>query len=117
MQKIIKPWGHEIHWASTNKYVGKVLHISRGKRLSRQYHQVKDETVYVTRGLLIAEIGLKENGEPEEIKYLKTGQSLRIQPGTIHRFCAPIDGHVEVMEVSTPELNDVVRIQDDYGRT
>ena len=116
MDKIIKPWGHEIHWANTEKYIGKILHISRGRRLSRQYHTVKDETVYVTKGLLIAEIGLDKNKKPEKIEYLKVGESLRIEPGMIHRFSAPIDGFVELIEVSTPEMDDVVRLQDDYGR-
>ena len=116
MNKIKKPWGHEIHWAVTDKYVGKLLHINRAHRLSRQYHEVKDESVFVVRGLLIVEIGLQEDGSPERIEYLKTGESLRIHSGTIHRFSAPLEGFVELIEVSTPELDDVVRLQDDYGR-
>ena len=116
-QKVDKPWGHEIRWAIKDKYLGKILHIKRGKRLSTQYHEVKDETVYVLRGLLITHIGLSPNGEPESTIILKEGESLRIEPNTIHRFCATTDGFVELVEVSTPEIDDVVRLQDDFDRT
>ena len=116
VQKVDKPWGHEIRWAINDKYLGKILHINRGKRLSTQYHKVKDETVYVLRGVLIAHIGLKSNNQPESTMVLKEGESLRIEPNTIHRFCAPADGFVEVVEVSTPEIDDVVRLQDDFDR-
>jgi len=109
--KVDKPWGHEIRWAINEKYLGKILHISRGKRLSKQYHNQKDETVYVLAGVLVMEIG-----ENSETIYLKEGESRRIQPKTIHRFCAPPDSYVELIEVSTPEIDDVVRLQDDYGR-
>ena len=110
--KVKKPWGHEIRWAINDKYLGKILHISRGQRLSKQYHNVKDETIYVSAGVLILEIG-----EKPELIYLKEGESYRIEPKTIHRFCAPSESYVELIEVSTPEIDDVVRLQDDYGRT
>ena len=118
MNKIEKPWGHEIRWAINEKYLGKILHINQGQRLSRQYHEVKDETIYVLQGLLILELGVNEakNGQAEKTKVLETGESYRIKPGTIHRFVAPNEGHVRLIEVSTPEINDVVRLQDDYGR-
>ena len=108
--KVEKPWGHEIRWAITEKYLGKILFIKRGKRLSKQYHNIKDETIYVMAGVLQLEIG------DGEVIYLKEGQSYRITPKTIHRFCAPIDCSVKLIEVSTGEIDDVVRLEDDYGR-
>jgi len=116
--KVEKPWGHEVRWAINNKYLGKILHINRGQRLSRQYHEVKDETIYVLQGILVLELGMDEdkNGQAEKIKVLETGESYRIKPGTIHRFCAPREGFVRLIEVSTPEIDDVVRLVDDYGR-
>jgi len=117
--KVDKPWGHEVRWAINNKYLGKILHIDRGQKLSRQYHEIKDETIYVLQGLLILELGMDEskNGQAEKIKVLETGESYRIKPGTIHRFVAPTEGFVRLIEVSTPEIDDVVRLVDDYGRT
>ena len=117
IQKVEKPWGHEIRWAINDKYLGKTLHIKRGRRLSMQYHKVKDETIYVSRGILIIHIGLKPDGEPESVFVLREGESFRVEPNTIHRFCAPPDGYVELIEVSTPEIDDVVRLQDDYSRS
>jgi mannose-6-phosphate isomerase len=116
--KVDKPWGHEVRWAINNKYLGKILHINRGQKLSRQYHEVKDETIYVLQGILILELGMDEskNGQAEKMKVLETGESYRIKPGTIHRFCAPNEGHVRLIEVSTPEIDDVVRLEDQYGR-
>ena len=117
--KVDKPWGHEVRWATNEKYLGKILHINRGKRLSRQYHEVKDETIYVLQGILILELGQDEekNQKAEKTLVLETGESYRIKPGTIHRFCAPTEGFVRLIEVSTPEIDDVVRLQDDYGRS
>ena len=117
VQQIEKPWGHEVLWANNNKYLGKIIHINRSKRLSMQYHEKKDETIYVLNGVLIVHIGVDSKDQPESTVVLKEGESLRIQPRTIHRFCAPIDGYVRLIEVSTPEIDDVIRIQDDYGRT
>ena len=116
--KVDKPWGHEVRWAINNKYLGKILHIDRGQKLSRQYHEIKDETIYVLQGLLILELGMDENknGQAEKIKVLETGESYRIKPGVIHRFVAPREGYVRLIEVSTPEIDDVVRLQDIYGR-
>ena len=106
------PWGHQILWAHTENYVGKILHINKGHRLSRQYHIKKDETIYVLEGTLRLEVG----GSDQEILHLTKGQSYHITPRTIHRFCALEDSPVTLAEVSTTELLDVVRLEDDYNR-
>ena len=112
MNRVEKPWGHEIRWAITEKYLGKIIHIEPGQRLSRQYHQVKDESVYVLEGTLILEL----HQEPQiEKLILKAGATWRIQPHVVHRFCAPSEG-CTLIEVSTPEIDDVIRLEDDYGR-
>tara|TARA_Y100000114_G_scaffold157079_1_gene186968 strand:+ start:2859 stop:3188 length:330 start_codon:yes stop_codon:yes gene_type:complete len=108
--KVNKPWGHEIRWAITENYLGKILFIKRGMRLSKQYHEVKDESIYVLAGVLQLEVD-------DETIILKEGQSYRIKPGVVHRFCAPIDCSVRLVEVSTGEIEDVVRLEDDYGRS
>jgi len=107
-----KPWGHEIIWARTKDYVGKLIHINAGKRLSRQYHVEKDESIYVIKGELTLEIGLDDF---MQTLLLKEGQSFRIAPYTVHRFIA-IAEDVDVIEVSTPQLRDVIRLADEYGR-
>ena len=107
-----KPWGHEVRWAITDKYLGKILHINAGHKLSRQYHELKDESIYVLEGELVLEIG--QGSEIEKI-ILHKGGSWRIKPNTIHRFCAPSSGCV-LVEVSTPEIDDVVRLEDEYNR-
>tara|TARA_R100001443_G_scaffold116857_1_gene138825 strand:- start:329 stop:679 length:351 start_codon:yes stop_codon:yes gene_type:complete len=111
-EKVAKPWGHEIIWSRCNKFVGKILCINKGHSLSRQYHKIKEETIFVLTGTLHLEIGM---GEKMEHINLKRGQSYHITPGTIHRFCAEY-GDVELAEVSTPELDDVIRLEDDYDR-
>jgi mannose-6-phosphate isomerase-like protein (cupin superfamily) len=113
-RRVDKPWGHEDIWAETERYVGKVLAIDGGKRLSLQYHEHKDESILVLRGRLCLEL---ENGAGEiESMELQVGESRRIAPGRRHRFAA-LDGGCELVEVSTPDLEDVVRVEDDYGRT
>jgi mannose-6-phosphate isomerase len=112
MRKVNKPWGYEIIWAETNKYVGKVLHIMSGKRLSLQYHEVKTETIMVKKGTLHLEVG--QSSDNLSSVTLNEGETFHIPTGLIHRMSAITD--VEVMEVSTPELSDVVRIADDHGR-
>tara|TARA_R100001509_G_scaffold164458_1_gene142079 strand:+ start:2285 stop:2659 length:375 start_codon:yes stop_codon:yes gene_type:complete len=108
----IKPWGWEKMWAQTDKYVGKILHINPGHRLSLQYHEVKDETIYVLSGVL-----LLYTTEFEIEHVMQPGMSLRIIPGQLHRFEAPEGGDaVVLLEASTPELDDVVRVKDDYDR-
>ena len=110
--RIEKPWGYEIIWAHCDKFVGKLLTIKKGKRLSRQYHVVKEETILVLSGVLSLELGQKENYNRLT---LNRGESFHITPNTIHRFCAE-EGDVLLAEVSTPELEDVTRIEDDYQR-
>ena len=110
--RIEKPWGYEEIWTHTKHYVGKLLVIEAGKRLSLQFHRVKDESIYVLRGRLRLHL---ENDEGEiAICELSPGEHRRIRPGRTHRFEA-IE-RVEILEVSTPELDDVVRVEDDYGR-
>lgn len=113
MRLIKKPWGYEEIWAETDRYVGKYLYIDAGHRLSRQYHNIKTETIRVLEGELILETQ-SEGGEPEE-RSLTRGDVFHVSPGTIHRFGAR-DTNVVLVEVSTPELDDVVRLQDDYKR-
>jgi len=112
-ERVEKPWGYELIWARTDRYVGKILHVRAGHALSVQYHERKDETIHVLRGEMRFWVGvdassLAEVGLPE-------GQSYRIRPGTVHRMEAVTD--VDVLEASTPELDDVVRLEDRYGRT
>jgi mannose-6-phosphate isomerase len=108
-----KPWGFETIWAETDRYVGKVLHIRAGKRLSLQFHEKKDESILVIRGKLRLELE-SDTGEMQ-VTELGPGQSERIRTGRKHRFGAIED--CDLVEVSTPELDDVVRVQDDFGRT
>ena len=110
--KVEKPWGHEIRWALNEKYIGKILRIEPGQKLSRQYHQQKDETFYVLEGKLVLELG---SGNSMVRMVMHPGTSRRIKPGTIHRFAAPSEG-CTLIEVSTPEIDDVVRLEDMYGR-
>ena len=112
IREVAKPWGGELIWAETKDYVGKFLLIKENHRLSRQYHKVKEETIMVQAGILLLEIG---SGEEIKSLSLNAGQSFHIKPGVVHRFCAPY-GDVELVEVSTPHLDDVVRIEDDYSR-
>jgi mannose-6-phosphate isomerase-like protein (cupin superfamily) len=110
-RRVPKPWGHELIWAHTDRYVGKILHIVAGHALSLQYHEKKDETVYLLSGDLIYRVHL--DGELRDV-HLGVGDSFRLSPGTIHQMEAVTD--CDVLEVSTPELDDVVRLQDRYGR-
>lgn len=104
-----KPWGHEVWWAQSKRYAGKLLVIEKGRRLSLQYHRVKHETVYTLRGRWRLILGRKRSD-------VRPGAVTVIPPRTIHRFEAPY-GKVTLIEVSTPELWDVVRLQDDYKRS
>jgi quercetin dioxygenase-like cupin family protein len=111
MRRVDKPWGHEVIWAETGRYVGKLLHIRAGERLSRQYHRVKEETLLVQSGVMELEIGPRE---ALQTRRMSQADVFHVLPGTIHRMIAVTD--VDVIEVSTPELDDVVRIEDVYGR-
>ena len=110
-RRVEKPWGYELIWAHTDRYVGKVLHINKGESLSYQYHVVKDETVRLLSGLLAMDIEI--DGERRKLR-LAPGEGLHIVPGMKHRMNALED--CDVLEVSTPELDDVVRLEDRYGR-
>ncbi len=111
-QKTEKPWGYELLWARTSRYAGKLIFVRKGHRLSFQYHEKKDETIYIHEGEVLIEIG-GSDGRMESIS-LEAGQSIWIQPGTRHRLQAVED--TTIFEVSTPELEDVRRLEDDYGR-
>jgi mannose-6-phosphate isomerase-like protein (cupin superfamily) len=111
--RVPKPWGHELIWAHTDRYVGKVLVIETGKRLSLQKHVVKDEAIYVMRGRL--RLHLEDDDGVVRVEDLGPGEHRRVATGRIHRYEA-IE-RCEVLEVSTPELDDVIRLEDDYGRT
>lgn len=112
---IEKPWGHEEIWAQTSRYAGKILFIKKGHRLSRQYHQVKEETIMVQEGVLNCEEGPRADGESVIRHTLLPGDVFHVRPGTIHRFCAE-ETDVRLIEVSTAEIQDVVRLEDDYRR-
>ena len=109
--RVEKPWGYELHWAKTERYVGKVLHINAGHALSLQYHNQKDETIFLWSGKLLFEIEIDGKLEGRE---MKPGESVHVTPKTVHRMTAIEDS--DIFEVSTPELHDVVRLEDRYGR-
>jgi mannose-6-phosphate isomerase-like protein (cupin superfamily) len=112
-RRVEKPWGHELIWAQTERYVGKILVIEPGKRLSLQYHRRKDETILVIRGTLRLHLEFEEG--TVSTTDLAPGEHRRIPVGRRHRFEA-LEERVELVEVSTPELDDVVRVEDDFGR-
>ena len=109
--RVDKPWGHELHWAKTDRYVGKILHVKKGHALSLQYHNKKDETMYLYSGKML----LETEQEGQLLRWeMSPGDSVHITPTTVHRITAIED--CDVLEVSTPELDDVVRLEDRYGR-
>jgi quercetin dioxygenase-like cupin family protein len=108
-----KPWGHEIIWAHTELYVGKVLHIKAGQALSVQYHNQKDETIHLLRGEMIYRVDFKDGRGLVAVPFA-VGESYRNTPGVIHQMEAVTD--CDVLEASTPHLDDVVRLTDRYGR-
>lgn len=109
---VVKPWGHEFRWAITDRYLGKVLHIQRGEALSLQYHNRKDESILLLSGVM--ELDLEDDSGLLQRQRLEPGDSRRVLPGRRHRMTAVED--CEVFEVSTPDLDDVVRLEDRYGR-
>jgi mannose-6-phosphate isomerase-like protein (cupin superfamily) len=115
-QKIVKkPWGKEVIWARTNEYVGKLIYIDEGKRLSLQLHEIKEETILVLEGKL--EVITANHGRKGfDILELKVGDSYHVRPHTVHRFCATLGTPVVLAEVSTNYMEDVVRLEDDYDR-
>ena len=110
--RVEKPWGYELIWAHTEEYVGKILHINAGESLSLQYHEVKDETIFLFSGTMRFWAGTS----PETLEeiHLEGGEAYRVLPETIHRMQAVTD--CDVLEASTPHLDDVVRLEDRYGR-
>ena len=111
-QKVEKPWGYELRWAITDRYLGKVLHLNQGEALSLQYHEHKDECQYVVKGSVDMEVG-----GPDGIMTthrMLAGDTVHLTAGTRHRITAIED--TDIFEVSTPEINDVVRLEDRYGR-
>lgn len=111
-RRVSKPWGHELIWALTDHYVGKVLVIEAGKRLSLQYHERKDEWIHVLEGRL--RLLLEDGSGVDRSRELRAGDGAHVPPGRRHRFEA-IE-RCQLIEVSTPELDDVVRLADDFGR-
>jgi mannose-6-phosphate isomerase-like protein (cupin superfamily) len=113
VQRVEKPWGFEVWFAITDRYAGKLIHIEAGEQLSLQFHERKDESLLVLSGELELEL---EDSEGRLVSHrLRPGQCQRIEPHQRHRMRAP-GSAVEICEVSTPELDDVVRLQDRYGR-
>ena len=110
--RVDKPWGYELRWAITDRYAGKMLHINKGEALSLQYHERKDEYQYVVKGVVDMELG----GADEVLTKhrMHAGDTLHITPGTRHRLTAVED--TDIFEVSTSEIDDVVRLEDRYGR-
>jgi mannose-6-phosphate isomerase len=111
-RRVDKPWGHEVIWAHTSQYVGKILIIEAGRRLSLQKHEIKDESIYVAAGRL--RLYLEDDAGVVRDEELGPGESRHVATGRIHRYEA-IE-RCELIEVSTPELDDVVRLEDDFGR-
>ncbi len=107
-----KPWGYELRWAITDRYLGKLIHVNQGHQLSLQYHVEKDESIFVQSGVL--DLVLENTHGQLETHRLDAGMSAHIRPGFRHRFVAVED--VDLFEVSSPEIDDIVRLEDDYGR-
>ena len=110
--RVEKPWGYELIWAHSPEYVGKILHINAGEALSLQYHEVKDETIF----LLVGEMKFWAGVSVESLQEisLRAGEAFWVRPGTVHRMQAVTD--CDILEASTPHLEDVVRLEDRYGR-
>jgi mannose-6-phosphate isomerase-like protein (cupin superfamily) len=112
-ERVDKPWGHELIWAQTERYVGKTLFLRAGESLSLQFHKVKDESWYVLEGRIELELGAPGEGVLAS-EVVGAGSSFRFPPGTVHRVRALEEA--TIIEVSTPQLDDVVRLEDAYGR-
>ena len=112
-QTVEKPWGWELIWALTDDYAGKILFVKAGESLSLQFHNVKDESWYVLEGRAKLQLGEAGEGLLEEA-VIAAGSAFRFRPGTVHRVTALEDARI--LEVSTPQLDDVVRLEDHYGR-
>jgi mannose-6-phosphate isomerase len=111
LKRVEKPWGYELWWAVTDRYVGKVIHVNKGHALSLQYHNRKDETIFVWAGKILFE---RQEGDTLVGRELVPGDAVHVTPPTVHRMTALEDS--DIFEVSTPETDDVVRLEDRYGR-
>ena len=111
LKRVEKPWGYELWWAQTDRYVGKIIHVNKGHALSLQFHERKDETIMVWSGKILFE---RQEGDQLVAQELGPGDVVHVAPPTVHRMTAIEES--EVFEVSTPETNDVVRLEDRYGR-
>ena len=109
--RVDKPWGYELVWARTDRYVGKILHIEPGHVLSLQYHNKKDESIYVLKGEITLRV---QQGETLIERTVREGEAFHVPPKLIHQFEAVVAS--DLLEASTPELDDVVRLKDRYGR-
>ena len=109
--RVEKPWGHELIWAKTDRYVGKILHIEPGHVLSLQYHSKKDETIFVLRGEIVLRF---QQGETMIERSLRENESFHIPPKLVHQFEAVVAS--DLLEASSPEIDDIVRLKDRYGR-
>ena len=110
--RVEKPWGYELRWAVTDRYLGKLIHVDKGHRLSLQYHVQKDESIFIVSGAL--DLVLEDERGELQTHRLEPGMSARVKPGRRHRFVAAED--TDLFEVSSPEIDDVVRLEDAYGR-
>jgi len=109
--RVEKPWGYELIWARTDRYVGKILHIEPGHVLSLQYHNQKDESIYVLSGEIVLRL---QQGETLIERQMHQGEAFHIRPKLVHQFEAVVA--TDLLEASTPEIDDVVRLRDRYGR-
>ena len=114
-REVLKPWGKEVIWAETKDYVGKLLYINEGHKLSLQYHEQKEETILVVSGELELFVAGNVRRGLQTLK-LSEGDTFHVKPGTVHRFSATLGTNVVLAEVSTNYLDDVVRLEDDYDR-
>jgi mannose-6-phosphate isomerase len=112
VRRVDKPWGYEAIWGLTERYCGKILFVRAGEQLSLQFHREKDEVIYVHEGRI--ELAIGEPGQELEWEIVEPGRAFRLVPGTVHRLRALVDSLI--LEASTPELDDVVRLDDRYGR-
>ena len=110
--RVEKPWGYELRWAMTDRYLGKLIHVNKGHSLSLQYHERKDETIFIASGVL--DLVLENPSGDLETHRMTEGMSARVHPGRRHRFVAVEE--TDLFEVSSPEVDDVVRLEDNYGR-
>jgi mannose-6-phosphate isomerase len=110
--RVNKPWGHEVRWAVTDRYLGKLIHINKGEQLSLQYHVQKDESILIMSGVM--DLVLEDERGEVRTHRMSPGMTARVRPGRRHRFVAVED--CDLVEVSSPEIDDVVRLEDRYGR-